>query len=48
MRRMSILLAALAMLMFGVTTSAQAVITTTINPRRGPDGHASSEGNDRL
>lgn len=38
MRRISILLAALAMLMFGITTSAQAAITTTINPAAAPTG----------
>jgi hypothetical protein len=38
MRRISILLAALAMLMFGITTSAQAAITTTINPDAAPTG----------
>lgn len=38
MRRISTLLAALAMLMFSVTTSAQAAITTTTNPAAAPTG----------
>ena len=38
MKRLSLILAALAMLMFGITTSAQAAITTTINPAAAPTG----------
>jgi len=38
MKRISILLAALAMLMFGFTTAAQAAITTTIDPAAAPTG----------
>jgi hypothetical protein len=38
MKRISILLAALAMLMLGLTTSAEAAITTTINPEAAPTG----------
>ena len=38
MKRISILLVALAMLMFGITTSAQAATTPTINPTAAPTG----------
>ena len=38
MKRLSLILAALAVLMFGITTSAQAAITTTINPAAAPTG----------
>jgi hypothetical protein len=38
MRKLSLVLAALAVLMFGITTSAQAAITTTINPAAAPTG----------
>ena len=38
MKRLGFILAALAMLTFGITTSAQAAITTTINPAAAPTG----------
>jgi len=38
MKRLGFILAALAMLMFGITTSAQAAITTTLNPAAAPTG----------
>jgi len=38
MKRISILLAVLAMLMFGITTSAQGVTTNTIDPTAAPTG----------
>jgi hypothetical protein len=38
MKRLGFILAALAMLTFGITTSAQAAIATTINPSAAPTG----------
>jgi hypothetical protein len=38
MKRFSIILAALAMMMFAITTPAQAAITATINPAAAPTG----------
>src|SRR3954447_20231504 len=38
MRRIGIMLAAVAMIMFGIVASAQAAITTTINPAAAPTG----------